>query len=190
MTMTFADQSIDATDGLYRRQMVIGTLSQMLEASRLPSGPILNALSFPLPLTGVSWTPLSSEVEAWRSTVGQLFCPSEAQFPVGDIRWGLAATKGARHWIHIDSDGFGTYLDVQCGGKWWITFNPPAEKDKAAFADVFQFLDNFETNAEDGSYWALAAQNNETTAWIAEAIYLSPGTRLWVPFFFIEVFGN
>lgn len=177
-----ADQSIDATDGYYRKQMVIGTLRGLYETSRTESGAILNALSFPLSLSGVNVSAMSSEVEAWRSTQGELFCPPEVQFPVGDIRWGLAATKGARHWIHIDSDGFGTYLDVQCGGKWWITFNPPATKDKMAFADIFQFLDGFDTNAENDSYWAIAADGekeiDEATAWVAEAIYLSPGTRL------------
>lgn len=176
------DQSINAADGYFTKQVVIGTLQQLLEASRSESGPILNALSFPLPLSGVQATSTNSEVEAWRSTQGEKFCPPEVQFPVGDIRWGLAATNGARHWIHIDSDGFGTYIDVQCGGKWWITFNPPANKDKYAFASIYQFLDNFDTNAEKGSSWELATSGGKDTkeneGWIAEAVYLEPGTRL------------
>lgn len=33
------------------------------------------------------------------------------------MRWGLAATKDARHFWHIDSDGFASYFIPQCGKK-------------------------------------------------------------------------
>ena len=65
--------------------------------------------------------------------------------------WRLAATTGARHGLHINSDGFGTFIDVQCGLKWWIVFHPPANRDKRAFGNVEQFLHGFDTNAEEGS---------------------------------------
>lgn len=163
--------------------MLIGTLRQLLASSRSDSGPILNALSFPLPLSGAPPSQMSTEIEAWRLTEGELFCPSELQFPVGDMRWGLAATTGARHWLHIDSDGFGTYIDVQTGQKWWIVFNPPANGDKRAFGNIEQFLHQFDTNAEEGSIWDIDDDDSDTDSdedrqWIAEAICLSEGSRL------------
>ena len=165
--------------------MVIGTLNQILEASESSKGPILNALSFPLPLTGVIATKFSTEVTAWKLTQGELFCPPEMHFPVGDIRWGLAALEGARHWIHIDSDGFGTFVDVQCGAKWWILFNPADGMNRSAFGDIYQYLDDYQSNADDGSFWDRATKpgnSSKDTAWVAEAIYLTPGTRLQVFF--------
>ena len=160
--------------------MRIGTLDQLLEASKSLKGPILNALSFPLPLTGIASTGLSTEVEAWKMTQGELFCPPEVSFPVGDIRWGLAALEGARHWVHVDCEGFRTYIDVQCGAKWWILFNPPDGRDRTAFADIYQFMDDYQSNADNGSFWHRATKTPSLrkTAWVAEAIYLTPGTRL------------
>ena len=151
----------------------------MLEASKSSKARILNALSFPLPLSGITPSTMSSEIEAWRATEGRLFCSRTLAFPVGDIRWGLAATAGARHWIHIDSDGFGTFIDVKCGGKWWILFGPSVGGTKKDFAEIDTFLDNFDTNAEIGGRFDLKVEKNNTF-WVAEAIYLSPGTRLYV----------
>ena len=82
------------------------------------------------------------------------------------MRWGLAATAGARHWIHIDSDGLGTFVDVKCGAKWWILFTPLEGQDKHAFSSIDQFLNDFDVvRLTDGR-------------WEAEAVYLTEGNRL------------
>ena len=175
--------------------MVFGTLCQLLEASQTLSGLILNALSFPLTCVGVDSSVISTEVKAWHMMEGDLFRPAEEQFPVGDIRWSLAATRGARHWIHIDSDGFGTYVETKMGDKWWIIFSPPEKGDKRCFASVYQFLNNFHTNAEQDSPWYKEMNKANTDSdevdegnanesdseeglWITEAILLTPGTHL------------
>jgi hypothetical protein len=158
------DQSIPVTDSDYRSQVCTGNLRQMLDASRTPTSPILNALSFPQPLSGIQSSTMSSEIEAWQVTEGKPFCGRNLAFPTGTMRWGLAATEGARHWIHIDSDGLGTFVDVLCGGKWWILFCPPKGKSKTAFGSIDIFLNGFETDAPG--------------PWVAEAVYLAPGTRL------------
>ena len=151
----------------------------MLEASNSPNGPILNALSFPLPLSGVDRCSLSSEIEAWRVTEGKAFCGRTMSFPTGEMRWGLAGAAGARHWIHIDSDGLGTYIDVKCGGKWWILFVAPDGQTKKTFSWVDTFLGDFETNPELGGRWDLKAKaGQQGDLWVAEAVYLTPGTRL------------
>jgi hypothetical protein len=92
------------------------------------------------------------------------------------MRWGLAATAGARHWLHIDSDGLGTYIDVHCGGKWFILFCPPDGQTKDAFGRIDLFTNKFDLDAEHGQ-WNLRIDGQELP-WVAEAVYLTPGTRL------------
>lgn len=122
---------------------------------------------------------MSSEVEAWQLTQGLKFCPREVQFPVGRMRWGLAATRGARHWIHIVSDGLGTFVDVKCGTQWWIIFGPPENQGKYAFGSVEMFLDDFDTNGiQEGRFWIDGDGNRRDNAWVAEAVLLSAGSRL------------
>jgi hypothetical protein len=151
----------------------------MLDAIHSPSGPILNALNFPLPLHGVAASALSSEVEAWILTQRLPFCPMSLAFPTGQMRWGLAATQGSRHWIHVDSDGLGTFISPQCGSKWWILFSPPDGENKHSFASVDQFLDSFDIDFDqDGSRWDIGSEEEGVGRWIAEGLYLTPGTQL------------
>jgi len=159
------DQSIEVNDGNFSEQMRIGTLRQVLQVARSSDGPILNALSFPRPLAGVKPSPISSEVEAWRATEGMKFCKPAAHFPVGEMRWGLAATAGGRHYLHVDNDGLGTVIDVKTGAKLWIICTPNDGQDKRAFASITQFLEDFDVTKID-------------KRWKAEAIYLTSGTRL------------
>ena len=165
------DQSIEVVDSDFGRQLCGGTLRHLLDAIRSDSGPILNALSFPLSLSGVKESPMSTEIEAWRLTEGLKFCPNAVNFPVGQMRWGLAATRGARRWAHIDSDGLGTFIDVQCGAKWWITFSPPPTRGRHALGSILEHLGDI-----DSEY--LTIREKIEDHWVAEALYLTPGTRL------------
>jgi hypothetical protein len=175
------DQSIECEDGFYPRQLVIGTLRQVLEASTTPSGPIVNALSFPIGLKGVSPSSLSTEIEAWRGTEGLPFCPYEgsdqAHYPVGDMNWWLAGIRGARHWIHIDADGLATTIEPQVGEKLWNVLSPPKSWGKYGAASIRTFLGNFDTNGVDQTRWGPGVQDPDDQ-WRAEAIYLTEGTRL------------
>ncbi len=155
--------------------MCTGTLRQLLEASHSESSVILNALSFPLPLSGLSPSAMSSEIEAWRLTERMKFCPVEVRFLVCEMRWGLASICGARSWLHLDSDGLGTYIDVQCGGRWWITLN----STKDTFGSIEYFLNGFDTNGIDQGRWdSNSMELDENRDWTAEAVFLSKGTRL------------
>lgn len=171
------DQSIEVTDGDYTSQLCTGNFRQILDASRSSTGPILNAPLFPQPLNGIEPSSMSSEIEAWQVTEGKPFCGTTLVFPTGEMRWGLVATGGARHWIHIDSDGLGKYIEVQCGGMWWIIFSPPDGQSKKVFSRIDIFLNNFDTNAKPGGQWDVNADKWES--WVAEAVYLTPGTRLY-----------
>jgi hypothetical protein len=62
------------------------------------------------------------------------------------MQQGLAATRGAWHYIHIDSDGLGTFIDVKCGGKWWVVFSPPTKLGKHGFGAIDTFLNTFNIN--------------------------------------------
>lgn len=83
------DQSLEPKEGDYNGQVRVGTPKQLLDASRSESGPILNALSFPLGMSGIQPNSLSSEIEAWKVTEGMRFCPSEGlsqvHYPASDM---------------------------------------------------------------------------------------------------------
>jgi hypothetical protein len=173
------DQSIEVRDRHNDSQICKGTLRQLLNASRTGSGPILNAMSLPLSLSGVEPSALSSEVEAWLLTQGLKFCPQEAHFPVGPMRWGSAATRGATHWIHIDNNGLGSFVEVKCGAQWWIVFGPPVNQDKHAFGSVELFMNDFDTNGIQDGRWRIHEDGgSRDNAWVAEAVLLSAGSRL------------
>ena len=127
-------------------------------------GKILNALQFPRPEEGLGHHRFSTDSVAWRATKGRRGSSDAEAPPLADVRWGLAATKGAVHWWHIDSDGFGTYLDVVTGKKWWIVAK---EKNNApTFGSTSLFLGEYELEEPNVDLWDL------------EAILLQPGTRL------------
>jgi hypothetical protein len=141
----------------------------------MEDGKVLNALHFPKAEAGLGEDPFSTDSEAWNRTKGWTDCDDSASPPTGDIRWGLAATTGALHWWHIDSDGFGTYIDVKTGLKWWIVAKPKktisfqgsSQYDFSEFASIDLFTQSeYDVEAPCSFLWDL------------EAILLSPGTRL------------
>ena len=156
----FLDQSVRPEDDL-NEQLVKGTLEQILEATRVRHGPIVNALSNPLPFSAVEKSPMSSEVEAWLLTGGN----GAQKYPTALMRWGLCSTAGARHWIHIDADGLGIYFDIASGGKWLFLFELPTEPGCPHFNSINDFLVDFQTDTASDKFHV-------------EAVYLTPGTRL------------
>ena len=133
--------------------------------ARDPDGAIINGLSFPLPLSAIKKDHINSDIEAWRLTEGLRFCTEKALYPTAEMRWGLASTAGARHWMHLDCDGLGTFVDVVCGGKWWLLFKPHLEGESQSSAHTDLYLNDFDP--------AIAVET-----WDVEAVYLTPGTRL------------
>ena len=135
-------------------QITTASSDQLLEASSSDAGKILNALEFPMGTAPVSPTPkFSSDLVAWESTTRGI--PP----PIGDIRWGIAATLGARTWFHMDSNGFNTFIDVKCGSKAWLCIYDRSGRFK--LIDAFK---DFELD-EPGNFQI-------------EVILLTPGTRL------------
>jgi len=169
LTLSCKDQSIPLSeDGDGNERLKKGNLRQMLNCSQQADGKVLNALSFPMP--GAATTPeaFASDLAAWNQTTGEPGCSSKAERPTGDMRWGLCATSGAWHGYHIDSDGSGTYIDVQNENakKLWITSDHSvADNDALSQTGIF-FDPDFSVDEGTSNLWGL------------EAIVLVPGTRL------------
>ncbi|KAH6887774.1 hypothetical protein BKA70DRAFT_1122083, partial [Coprinopsis sp. MPI-PUGE-AT-0042] len=144
------------------------TLREMLEFSTLPlaNRPIVNALTFPMPpgLRPEQQFTFSSEHIAWLRTLGNHFC--FAPYPTSSTRWSLVAFNGALHYFHIDSDGFGTWVEVKTGLKLWVIARPKDESIPS-FGDVDGFLKVFgQGMSPNPDYWTI------------EAVVLGPNTRL------------
>jgi hypothetical protein len=165
LIILLSDQSVPIIDGDMSGQLRIGTLEHILENARDPNGAIINGLSFPLPLSAVKRDKISSEIEAWRLTEGLPFCTKKALYPTSEMRWGLASTAGSRHWTHLDCDGLATIVDPISGKKLWILLQPYLAGEPDASANVELYLNDYDP--------AVVVKT-----WEAEAVLLTPGTRL------------
>ena len=92
----------------------------------------LNGLSFPQRHEGLSASPhLASDTRALQRTYSQRGCFKT--FPMADIRFGLAATRRAHSYWHIDQRGEATYVRVIAGLKAWLIATP---KDPTGGANI------------------------------------------------------
>ena len=129
----------------------------------------LNALDLPMEQVGLQVLPFSSlDIEAW-STVRKLVNKVPLSMPLADLRWALAATTGALHWWHIDSDGFGTFISVKTGEKLWIVARSKDRTSKNRFADIGLFVNE---------PYIVEGINSEL--WDIEAVLLRAGDTLCV----------
>lgn len=85
-------------------------------------------------------------------------------FPTGQFRWGLAATSGAFHGFHVDSNGLGTYVRAVSGIKWWIIATPKKDSKLEDISTLLNGFDPMVASTESFSY---------------EAILLQPGSTLY-----------
>jgi len=105
------------------------------------------------------------DLVAWDFTRGKHGCASEFPYPTEHTRWGLAGTANTMTFVHIDSDGFNTFLKIVCGMKVWGVYK---EKLPATLSSTNAFLHpSFHLNAVD-----------ETTRFDLEAVVLKPGNLL------------
>jgi hypothetical protein len=169
-SMPIKDQSTprNGTININMARSRLTTLQEMLEYSSLPLSrrPIVNALNLPLPpgLRAEQRHPFSNEHVAWLRTLGNRFC--FGSYPTSSTRWSLVAFNGALHYFHIDSDGFGTWVEVKTGLKLWVIARP-----KDASIPSFGEIDGFLKILGDGT-------SPNPNHWILEAVVLAPGHRL------------
>ena len=155
-SIDFVDHSL-SKDQLkrYRR----GTTKEILDC-HLSGGRILNALDFPMGKADNTPQYISSdEVAFFQAEDNQ-----RRSYPVAEMRWGIAATAGSYHTWHIDSDGFGTYINVVAGYKWWVLAKP--KESKHHFDEIDLYLKNYD------------AELTNDTKWDTEGILLLPGSLL------------
>lgn len=147
----------------------VGTLEDIHTHGESPTGNVLNALDFPMRHASMAPTPYASDAHALHRTADMPTWDQAKQFPTGDFRWGLAATAGAFHTLHVDSNGLATYINPLTGSKWWIVARPIGTLDPSTFEDMGLLLDKaFSVNGNGNGLFAL------------EAILLEPGTTLQV----------
>lgn len=138
----------------------------MLQEANSANGRILNALDFPMPHTGIDWkSNYASDRVAWSSMEGSFMCQRDNSFPSSDLYWGIAATKGASHGIHVDSNGFGTVVETMCGAKVWFVARS-MDAIEIPFANWDMYTKPFNVQ-----------RPGHLKCWM-EAMYLTPGTRL------------
>jgi hypothetical protein len=106
---------------------------------------------------------MASDLAAFHAMVDLPLRRHAILFPVMDCRWGLAITDGAFHLWHIDCDGFGTYIDMQAGSKWWVLASP---KEPFDFLDISFLTEAFQLDSDNGEVCRL------------EAVLLTPGSCL------------
>ena len=163
----FEDNSIP--DGLERTR--VGTVADILKASQSEDSKILNGLSFIDPSAGIQRSSFSTDSYAFVTGLNQEGWPKRPT-PIGHLRWNLAATKGAFHPWHIDSDGYGTFVNVVAGSKWWIVARPKDGLDVDIFNTTSIWLDE-----------EFDIDKSCETLFDVEAILLRPGSELCVHFF-------
>jgi len=111
----------------------------------------------------------ATDMVAWDFLLGSPHCSAaNTSYPTGHVRWGLAGTAHAVSTLHIDSDGFATFVQVMCGKKLWAVYRPSpklplSNNDAFLLSDFFQ-LDRIPPKATSG----------------LEAVVLRPGDLLYV----------
>lgn len=119
--------------------------------------------------------PISTDSEAWNSTKGMSNCPADQTPPTGDLRWGLAATAGALSWWHIDSNGYGTYLDPKAGSKLIIMARRFFEEfSLESFSHIDLYLGKWRLDEPHEDRWDLEAASASWDAIVGVLIFFFP----------------
>lgn len=99
---------------------------------------------------------IATDVEAYLRT--QALRYAIEPYPIHVMRWGLASTKNSHHFWHIDSDGFASYISLECGVKVFFLGTPKdfgSNFSYANFHDGNLFTTNFEPNLVNTDLWDL-----------------------------------
>lgn len=149
----------------------IGNTAHLLGSHCSPNGKILNALDFPKSNLDHPPTSIASDVFAFRrNSSNQRFF---SEYPDLEMRWGLAATKGAFSGFHVDSHGRATYVSCvnKDGSKIWVAVGT---KDNA----VASFFENVQNSIRFFSKDVPSIDQFPEVK--LEAVLLQPGMRLYV----------
>ncbi|KAJ3507190.1 hypothetical protein NLJ89_g6444 [Agrocybe chaxingu] len=165
--LSVSDLSIEVRDGDLSSRLRSATIDDILLHAN-SDGKSLNALDIPMEDSVRPPSSLSSDVWAWKHTVGLKLCKRTDRFPSAAMRWALVSTSGAHSPWHVDCDGLCTMVRVQSGCKWWVIARPKEELHLEAFCDVDTYLNSFDIESANNDRWDL------------EAILLTPGSTLFM----------
>ncbi|KAF8158593.1 hypothetical protein B0H34DRAFT_656250, partial [Crassisporium funariophilum] len=99
---------------------VVGTVEDLLESVKTGKK-IVNGLEFPMLDAPLEHTAYTSDLAAWRITSGVHTCPQKSEYPKGNMCWGLAGSVNTFTFMHVDSNGYNTFLKL-CGKKLWAFY--------------------------------------------------------------------
>jgi|ERR1700722_20937221 len=116
-------------------------LNNLLESSSSINGKSLNALDFPRPNAVAPPQSIAADLNAWNLTLDIPWCKRSDPYPSSSTKWGLSALAGMHHLWHIDSNGFGTYIDMKVGSKWWVMARPKDGQSFDVFTHTSLFMD-------------------------------------------------
>ena len=125
-------------DGKMEDRVIRGTLQQLLDSANDPDGKILNGLDFPFwkSKSSWSWESFATDLVGWEQTACEKpwsNLKTQMNYPIKEMRWGLAATAGALSWQHIDSDGQNTVIEnVGDGDKLVIVLNDSLTRSRSS----------------------------------------------------------
>jgi hypothetical protein len=131
---------------------------------------ILNALDFPM-WKDPQWdrSSYATDMVAWDRLRGTPYCGHiTTHYPTEHMRWGLAGTAHTFTSLHIDSDGFATFIQIMCGMKVWAVYRPSSVFPLSSM-NVFTHADSFEPDK----------MPNDAQFGL-EAVVLKPGDQLYV----------
>jgi hypothetical protein len=161
----FADYSVPRSN-YNLPTTVTGLARNILDNANRPDGKILNGLGFPMWKDAHSdRTSYATDLVAWDYVRGKPYCGNTmTPYPTEHMRWGLAGTANAINFMHIDSDGFSTFVQVMCGKKVWAIYR---ESPDLPLSSMNVFLDHF-----------LLDDIDKNALYGLEAIVLRPGDLL------------
>ncbi|KAG6883683.1 hypothetical protein C0993_004691, partial [Termitomyces sp. T159_Od127] len=132
-----------------------GTLIDLFDAMRANPPKALNCLYLPDSHDSFPNLPYSTDTVAWKRTRRHTYCGDDRLFPVPDMRWAIASTGATTHYWHVDSDGFGTFIQVVTGCKIWYVATPKSGLFDD-FADVSLFTHEYDISAANDERWNIA----------------------------------
>ncbi|KAG6883923.1 hypothetical protein C0993_002815 [Termitomyces sp. T159_Od127] len=125
----------------------------------------INALNLPASYNEFPRFPLSSDKFAWGEVRGRSYCDWAEQYPVSDMRWGLACTGSSHHYWHLDANGLATFVRVETGIKFWYIAIPKSG-EFSEFGDFEIFENDFDLSSVNSDRWDI------------EIIVFGPGSTL------------
>ena len=110
----------------------------------------------------------ATDMVAWDYVCGKQCCGTvTTPYPTEHVRWDLAATAHTFTSLHIDSDGFSTFMQVMCGKKVWIVYRPSPG------------LPLWSTNLFTNGEWFQLDKIPKNAQYGLEAMVLRPGDQLY-----------